>query len=88
MNSLMIKNIATPIALKLNPAEKVADWIISIIKNIVLKSCNGVGQVCIIVCGLSIMWYMISNDSKVAKDGFAGSIIVYIGTKLIEVWIR
>lgn len=71
-----------------NPVDKVSDYIISLAKNLVLKSCGGIGQVCVIVCGLSIMWFMINNNSKVAKEGFSGSIIVYIGTKLIEILVK
>ena len=56
-----------------------------VIKNLVVGSCGAIGQVCIIVCGLSIMWFIINNKSNLAKEGFTGSIMVYIGTKLIEI---
>lgn len=68
--------------------EKACDFIVKTGKMVILKSCHGIGEVSIIVCGLSILWWITNNDSKKAKEGATGSVVVYIGTKLVEILVK
>lgn len=70
------------------PIDKVVDFAGKVIKELVVKSCGITGQVCIVTFGLFVIWFVINKDSKIAKEGCAGSIVVYIGTKLVELLIK
>lgn len=85
LKTLPVTNISIS---SLPGVDTLSDYIINLVKSVVLKSMGGIGQICIIVCGMSIMWFMLNNDSRIARDGAGGSIIIYIGTKIVEVWLK
>lgn len=70
------------------PVDKTVDFVGKAIKGLVIKGCGITGEVCIITFGLFVIWLVINKDSVIAKEGLAGSIVVYIGTKLVELMVK
>lgn len=79
---------ATKGLLFMNPIEKTGEYIIGVLKFLTLKSCGFIQALCIIGFGVFALWFIIYNDSNIAKEGCAGSVVVYIATKLIEVIVN
>lgn len=79
---------ATKGLLFMNPVEKTGEYIIGVLKFLTLKSCGFIQALCIVGFGVFALWFIIYNKSNIAKEGCAGSVIIYIGTKLIEVLVK
>ena len=70
------------------PIDKAVDFTGKVIKGLVIKGCGITGEICVIAFGLFVIWLIINKDSIIAKEGCAGSIVIYIGIKLVELMVK
>lgn len=64
--------------------EKIINFFINSIVNICEIGC----VICIIVCGLSILWYVIDQKGNTPKKYISGSFVFYLGMRLVQYVVK
>ena len=80
MNSLIVPTSA----LTLPIIDDAVDWIIGLFKSLLIKSMDALCFMCVLIVALSILAYIIDNDSFSPKKYITGGFVTYFGLRIVE----